>query len=242
MNTQHFEIVKSYFPHSTSAKLISEGLKAFINQKQSNSGKKIMLVTSLCPSTLHLLKEMDFNAAQTPIHLEGIDGYPFAALGALENLLQVPDALILFIYGPHVMISPKPNKPLQGKAGTYLRACCNATDFRDHQRENAKTSDIDFPDRSAQVEEVIKLFSMHIERLTKAKDHTMEITDIFYEAIEQRIRTIIRTKNASVSILLFGGVYINYVDDPESMCVPRNLAYLPSYSDNYQTIDMLGNS
>ena len=79
---------------------------------------------------------------------------------------------------------------------------------------------------------------MHTERLTNAKDQTLEITDIFYEAIEERIRTIIRTKNASVSILLFGGVYINFVDDPESMCLPRNLAYLPSYSDEYQTIDI----
>lgn len=242
MNTQHFEIVKSYFPNSTTTKLISEGLKAFINQKQRDSGKQIMLISSLCPSTLHLLKEMDFNAERTAIHLGGIDGYPFAAMDAVENLLQVPDAMVLFIYGPHVMISPKPNRSPQAKEGTYLRACCNASDFRDYQRENAKTTDIIFPDRSAQVEEVIKLFSMYTERLTNAKDQTMEITDIFYEAIEERIKTIIKTKHSSVSILLFGGVYINYVDDPKSMCVPRNFIYLPSYSDEYQTIDILGNS
>ncbi|AYZ36130.1 hypothetical protein EGY07_11350 [Chryseobacterium indologenes] len=238
MNTQHFEIAKSYFPDSTSAKLISQQLNAIIKQTQKNCSKQIVLVTSLCPGTLDLLKEMELDDMVKAFHLGGIDGYPFLDLDGLESLMQASDVMILLIFGPHVVISPKEGKAPKSKADTYLRACCNATEFRDAPLANTITSGRNFPDRSAQVEEVIKLFSMHTERLTNAKDQTLEITDIFYEAIEERIRTIIRTKNASVSILLFGGVYINFVDDPESMCLPRNLAYLPSYSDEYQTIDI----
>jgi hypothetical protein len=240
MNTQHFEIAKSYFPDSTSAKSISQQLNAIIKQTQKNCSKQIVLLTSLCPGTLYLLKEMELDDMVKAIHLGGIDGYPFLDLDGLESLKQASDFMILLIYGPHVVISPKACKAPKSNADTYLRACCNAAEFRDAPLANTINSDRNFPSRSFQVQEVIKLFSEQIERLTNATDQTIAITEIFFEEISKKIRTMIQKANVNVSILLFGGIFINYNDDPEFLCEPREFAYWTSDSDDFQSINIPG--
>lgn len=234
MNIQHFEIVKSYFPNASLAILSATRLKAFIERIQRKHKKKILLVTSLCPNTLHLLEEMDLHDSDKTVHLGGIDGYPFANLEILESLLKVPDVLLLFIYGPHVMISQKDKKTPLKNTDAYLRACCDATQFTQDQCKNSVTSDHGIPSRSSQVDEIIKLFSTHIHRLVSSADQTMEITEIFYEAIEEKIKAIIKNMNPTVSLILFGGIFINYSEEFDSWCIVRNLRYFPPSSDDYE--------
>lgn len=220
-------VVRKFYPDALPLnKLIQKVIQAIFNE-YSYTPNQILLANSICSDDINSI-EYPAEARQMlgPFEMGGLNGFPFTGLTGMKAFAShVPDdGAVLIFYGPHIGITKK------GKIGKITRSgqhketnCCGAA-----ATALARINDperIDPIDRQMIVLE--NLLKTNKDRILNAKIQEIEAADVFFEAIDERLKLLINKATFSGNhIFLLGGIIINCREKFGSFFCLKNIEVL----------------
>jgi hypothetical protein len=178
------------------------------------ASNQIMLADSICSDDVNTM-EYPQRAYQMlgPFKMGGLNGFPFAGLTGMNAFAHhVPeDGAVFIYYAPHIGVTR------QGVTGEINRigqrkpsACCGAAKaalgkLLDDRIQADQITELDY-----QQNHIEQVFYRQKERITNASNPLFEATHVMYEAIEERINTLVqKTEYPCQYLILMGGILIN---------------------------------
>jgi len=165
-----------------------------------------------------------------PFHMGGLNGYPFAGITGMNAFAHhVPeDGAVVVFYAPHIGITK------DGTIGEIHRigqsensACCGALKgalgkLLNNQIEAGNITDLDY-----QMNTIEQIFLKQADRIKSAKNQIFEATEVMYEAINERIETLVSKTNYPCKyVILIGAIFINGDKDMGSFCQYKKFEYI----------------
>ena len=157
----------------------------------------------------------------------GLNGFPFTGLTGMAALAShVPDeGAVLVYYGPHIGISKERNVGEIYRMGqTGVTNCCGAAKaasarLQRNQIVLGQVSDIDY-----QMNTLEQILLRQRDRILGAELPLLEVTEVIYEAIDQRIEELVAATSYQCRyVILMGSVLINSDSDIGSFTASRKL-------------------
>ncbi len=210
----YLNTIRRFYPDAQSTSVGVDRLFDLLRDELDLRPEQIMSADSICSDDLNAI-EYPKRAYEMlgPFKMGGLNGFPFTGLtgmGAFAHHVPVDGAVFVF-YGPHIGISQA------GVAGEVLRpgqtqpsACCGAARaalnklLRDEIPEGRLT-DLDYQQNTI---EQILLSSKN--RIVAAPEPLLAVTEVMYEAIDNRIALLAeKTSYPCRHLILMGGILIN---------------------------------
>ena len=177
-----------------------------------------------------------------PFHMGGLNGYPFAGITGMNAFAHhVPeDGAVVVFYAPHIGITK------DGTIGEIHRigqsensACCGALKgalgkLLNNQIEAGNITDLDY-----QMNTIEQIFLKQADRIKSAKNQIFEATEVMYEAINERIETLVSKTNYPCKyVILIGAIFINGDKDMGSFCQYKKFEYIDLETMEHKSLMM----
>lgn len=190
----------------------------FIEEKYDIDPNKIMLADSLCSDDVNNIQYPSrAHEFLGPFKMGGLDGFPFTGLTGMGAFAShVPDEGAVFIYyGPHIGISKDGTLGQINRIGqSKPSGCCGAARAGLAKLINNQVVDGVMLDTDYQMNTIEQILLKQKDRILKAEDKLKEVTQVIYEATEERINYLVEnTKYNCKYVILMGAILIN--GDPE---------------------------
>ncbi|PXW16221.1 hypothetical protein C8D70_104159 [Chryseobacterium sp. CBTAP 102] len=227
----NLETVKKWYPNAKTTEDTINKLLDVIESELGLKPKQLMHADSMCCD--------DVNAIQYPprayemlgpFHMGGLNGYPFAGVTGMNAFAHhVPeDGAVVVFYAPHIGITK------DGTIGEIHRigqsansACCGAAKgalgkLLNNQIEEGNVTDLDY-----QMNTLEQIFLKQANRIKNADSQIFEATEVMYEAIDERIETLVSKTNYPCKyVVLIGAIFINGDKDMGSFCSYKRFDYI----------------
>lgn len=203
-------VVRNFYPDAVPLNRLMQNVIQAIFNEYDYTPNQILLANSICSDDINSI-EYPAEARQMlgSFEMGGLNGFPFTGLtGVSAFASHVPDdGAVLIFYGPHIGITT------HGKIGKVTRtgqqnetSCCGAA--------AAALAKIKEPERIDPLDEQIitleNLLKNNKNRVLSAEFPEMEAAEVFFEAIDERLRLLIsKTEFKGNHIFLLGGIIIN---------------------------------
>lgn len=231
MNKLHLETVKKWYSNAKTTKDTVNKLLDVIQDELGLEANQLMHADSMCCD--------DVNAIQYPprayemlgpFHMGGLNGYPFAGVTGMNAFAHhVPeDGAVVVFYAPHIGITK------DGTIGEIHRigqsensACCGAAKgalgkLLNNQIKEGEVTDLDY-----QMNTIEQIFLKQADRIRSAESQIFEATEVMYEAIHERIETLVSKTNYPCKyVVLIGAIFINGDKDMGSFCSYKRFDYI----------------
>lgn len=206
-------VVKNYYPDAVPLNsLMHNVIQAIFNEFDYTPGQ-ILLANSICSDDINSI-EYPEEARQMlgSFEMGGLNGFPFTGLSGMSAFAShVPDdGAVLIFYGPHIGITT------HGKVGRITRSgqhketnCCGAAAAALARiNESIRIDPLD-----EQIIFLENLLKENKERILNSGKPEMESAEVFFEAINERIKLLIsKTEFKGNHIFLLGGIIINCME------------------------------
>lgn len=203
-------VVRNFYPDAVPLNsLMRNVIQAIFNEFDYTPGQ-ILLANSICSDDINSI-EYPAEARQMlgSFELGGLNGFPFSGLTGMSAFAShVPDDGAVFIfYGPHIGITTHGKAGMVTRTGQYNEtSCCGAA--------AAALAVINEPNRTDPLDEQMifleNLLKENKERILNSGNPEMESAEVFFEAIDERIKLLIsKTEFKGNHIFLLGGIIIN---------------------------------
>ncbi len=203
-------VVRNFYPDAVPLNnLMHDVIQAIFNE-YDYTPQQILLANSICSDDINSI-EYPAEARQMlgSFEMGGLNGYPFTGLTGMSAFAShVPDdGAVLIFYGPHIGVTT------HGKIGRVTRSgqhaesnCCGAAAAALSRINDAARID----PLDEQIITLENLLKNNKERISIAEIPEMEAAEVFFEAIDERIRQLIsKTEFSGNHIFLLGGIIIN---------------------------------
>lgn len=227
----NIETVQKWYPN---VKTTADTINKLLDVIESELGLKpnqLMHADSMCCD--------DVNAIQYParayemlgpFHMGGLNGYPFGGVTGMNAFAHhVPeDGAVVVFYAPHIGITQG------GTIGEIHRigqsensACCGAAKgalgkLLNNQIETGNVTELDY-----QMNTIEQIFLKQAERIKTADSQIFEATEVMYEAINERIETLVSKTNYPCKyVILIGAIFINGDKEMGSFCSYKRFDYI----------------
>lgn len=227
----YIDTVRKYYPNAKTTEETIDRLLDVIDKKLGLKPDQLMHADSLCCD--------DVNAIQYPprayemlgpFHLGGLNGFPFAGVTGMNAFAHhVPEKGAVFIfYAPHIGITK------DGVVGEIRRtgqkgnsSCCGATQAALTKLMERQIIPDDISSLDYQMNTIEQIFLRSQDRIIDASNRIFEATEVMYEAIDERVRTLIsRTNYPCKHVIIAGAIFINGDHDMDSFCSYRRFEHL----------------
>jgi len=228
MKDENLELLANWYPNATTTSAAVDTLLSLIEHKLSLKPSQIMSADSICCDDINSI-EYPQRAYEMlgPFKMGGLNGFPFAGLtgmGAFAHHVPEDGGLFVF-YGPHIGLTKS------GNIGEILRdgqssssSCCGAATaalnklLKDEIKE-AEMTELDYQQNTLE-----QILFRSKERVMSSAEPIVEATEVIYEAIDQRIATLIEHTNFPCDhVICMGAILINGDFDVGSFSACRTL-------------------
>ncbi|PKK37128.1 hypothetical protein BWI96_07165 [Siphonobacter sp. SORGH_AS_0500] len=219
----NLETVQKWYPNAKTTEDTVNQLLDVIENELGLKPNQLMHADSMCCD--------DVNAIQYPprayemlgpFHMGGLNGYPFAGVTGMNAFAHhVPeDGAVVVFYAPHIGITK------DGTIGEIHRigqsensACCGAAKGALGKLLNNQIEAGNFTDLDYQMNTIEQIFLKKADRIKSAANQLFEATEVMYEAINERIETLVSKTNYPYKyVILIGAIFINGDKDMGSFC------------------------
>lgn len=225
------ETVKKWYPNALTTVETINRLLDTIEKELGLKPHQLMHADSMCCD--------DVNAIQYPprayemlgpFHMGGLNGYPFAGVTGMNAFAHhVPeDGAVVVFYAPHIGITKDGTIGEIHRIGqTENSACCGAAKgalgkLLNNQIEAGNVTDLDY-----QMNTIEQIFLKQADRIKTAPSQIFEATEVMYEAINERIETLVSKTNYPCKyVVLIGAIFINGDKDMGSFCSYKRFDYI----------------
>jgi len=227
----HLETIRKYYSNTLTFESATNKLVDFIEEKYHIKPNQIVYADSLGYDFANTI-QYPSNAKEMlgPIHLGGLDGYPFTGLSGMRAFARhIPrDGAAVIFYAPHIGISKDGKMGEINPYGKNNSSACHVAaqgGLSKLIKDELKKGDITESDYQMNIIEQILLKSK--DRILKANNQIFEATEVIYEAIDSQIDFLISKTNYTCKHLFqIGGVFIRGDFDKESSCSFKRLEHI----------------
>ncbi|MBK8397495.1 MAG: hypothetical protein IPL26_19955 [Leptospiraceae bacterium] len=223
---EKLEIIRKYYPNATSTVDAVNALIDFVEGELDLEPGQIMHADSICSDDVNSIqypsRTREFLG---PFKMGGLDGFPFTGLTGMGAFAShVPDEGAVFVYyGPHIGITK------HGVIGEIHRfgqstnsGCCGAARGALNKLLNNQIVDGNISEMDYQMNTIEQILFKQKDRIVNAKIPLYEATEVIYEAIDDRINTLVaNTKYHCKYLILMGAILINSDSDMGSFSQPK---------------------
>jgi hypothetical protein len=225
---EKLDLVSRHFPNARTTIDGVNHLIDFVEDRLDLEPQQVMLADSICSD--------DVNSIQYPVRtreflgpfkMGGLNGFPFTGLTGMAALAShVPDeGAVLVYYGPHIGISKDRRMGEIHRMGqARVSNCCGAAKAALARLQQnlilpGQVSDLDY-----QMNTLEQILFRQRERILGAELPLLEVTEVIYEAIDQRIEELVAATTYHCRyVILMGSVLINSDSDIGSFTASRKL-------------------
>jgi len=203
-------VVRNFYPDAAPLNNLMHNVIQAIFNEYDYTPHQILLANSICSDDINSIEYPD-EARQMlgSFEMGGLNGYPFTGLTGMSAFAShVPDdGAVLIFYGPHIGVTTHGKIGRVTRSGQHMETnCCGAA--------AAALSRINDPSRIDPLDEQIitleNILKNNKERISEAVIPDMQAAEVFFEAIDERIRLLIsKTEFSGNHIFLLGGIIIN---------------------------------
>lgn len=227
----YIDIVRKYYPNAKTTEDTINSLLDVIENKLGLKPNQLMHADSMCCD--------DVNAIQYPprayemlgpFHMGGLNGFPFAGVTGMNAFAHhVPeDGAVVIFYAPHIGITK------DGRIGEIHRigqsgnsSCCGAAQGALGKLLSSQIIQDDVSTLDYQMNTIEQIFLRSQDRIKDAENGIFEATQVMYEAIDERIQTLIsKTNYPCKHVIIVGAIFINGDSDMGSYCSYKRFEYL----------------
>lgn len=231
MNNQNLQAVQKWYFNAKTTEDTVNKLLDIIENELGLKPNQLMHADSMCCD--------DVNAIQYPprayemlgpFHMGGLNGYPFAGVTGMNAFAHhVPeDGAVVVFYAPHIGITK------EGTIGEIQRygqnensACCGAAKGALGKLLNDQINVGSITDLDYQMNTIEQIFLRQADRIKSANSQIFEATEVMYEAINERIETLVSKTNYPCKyVILVGAIFINGDKDMGSFCSYKRFDYI----------------
>lgn len=219
-------IIRQHYPQALTTIDSVNRLIDFVEDHLDLEPAQVMLADSVCSDDVNSIQY----PARTqellgPFKMGGLDGYPFTGLTGMGAFAShVPDdGAVLIYYGPHIGISKS------GTVGEIHRhgqsrhsGCCGAAKAALNKLTSDQITTGHVTDMDYQMNTLEQVLLRQKERILGAPSPLLAATDVIYEAIDERIETLVAATHYQCRyVILMGAVLINSDSDIGSFTANR---------------------
>lgn len=218
LKKQKLEIIRKWYPNALTTIDSVNMLIDFVENELELEPNQVMIADSICSDDVNSIQyPARIKEFLGPFKMGGLNGYPFTGLTGMGAFAShVPDNGAVYIYyGPHIGITKS------GAIGEIQRfgqsknsGCCGAAKgalakLIDGTITKGNITDIDY-----QMNTIEQILFMQKERILNAKTPLFEATEVIYDAIDERINTLVEKTHYNCKyVILVGAVLINSDSD-----------------------------
>ncbi|OYW75650.1 MAG: hypothetical protein B7Z37_12220 [Verrucomicrobia bacterium 12-59-8] len=219
-------LIRQHYPQALTTIDSVNRLIDFVEDHLDLEPAQVMLADSLCSDDVNSIQY----PARTheflgPFKMGGLDGFPFTGLTGMGAFAShVPDdGAVLIYYGPHIGISKG------GTVGEIHRhgqsrhsGCCGAAKAALNRLANDQVTPGHVTDMDYQMNTLEQILLRQKERILGAPNPLLTATDVIYEAIDERIESLVAATHYQCRyVILMGAVLINSDSDTGSFTANR---------------------
>lgn len=227
----YINTVRRYYPNAKTTEDTINSLLDVIENKLGLKPDQLMHADSMCCD--------DVNAIQYPprayemlgpFHMGGLNGFPFAGVTGMNAFAHhVPeDGAVVIFYAPHIGVTK------EGVIGEIHRigqsgnsSCCGAAQGALGKLLSGQIIQDDVSTLDYQMNTIEQIFLRSEDRIKNAENRIFEATEVMYEAIDDRIQTLIsKTSYPCKHVIIVGAIFINGDSDMGSYCSYKRFEHL----------------
>lgn len=221
-------LMRRFYPKAVTTSDSVDALFDLLESRFDLEPHQIMLADSLCSDDVNTI-EYPARAYEMlgPFKMGGLDGFPFTGLTGMAAFAgHVPDDGAVFVfYAPHIGISKA------GVVGEVLRigqsrptGCCGAAKGALANLVAGRITPGHVTELDHQINILEQLLLAQQSRILTAPDQMREATEVIYEAMHERINTLVdATTYRCRYVFLVGAILINGDHDVGSFADPRHV-------------------
>ena len=220
--------IRRFYPKAVTTNDSVEALFDLFESRFDLEPHQIMLADSVCSDDVNTI-EYPARAYEMlgPFKMGGLDGFPFTGLTGMAAFAgHVPDDGAVFVfYAPHIGISKA------GVVGELMRigqsrptGCCGAAKGALAKLVAGRIVAGHVTELDHQINIIEQLLLAQQARVLSAPDPLREATEVIYEAIHERIHTLVdATTYPCRYVFMVGAILINGDHDVGSFADPRHV-------------------
>ena len=223
---EKLELIRKHYPNATTTIDGVNKLIDFVEDKLDLEPSQIMFADSICSDDVNSIqypaRTQEFLG---PFKMGGLDGFPFTGLTGMGAFAShVPDEGAVFIYyGPHIGITKNGTIGEIHRLGQSKNSgCCGAAKGALNKLLNNQIVEGNISELDYQMNTIEQILFKHQNRIVGAEIPLYEATEVIYEAIDERINTLVAsTKYNCKYVILLGAILINSDSDIGSFSNPK---------------------
>ncbi len=221
-------LIRQFYPKAVTTSDSVEALFDLLETRFDLEPHQIMLADSVCSDDVNTI-EYPARAYEMlgPFKMGGLDGFPFTGLTGMAAFAgHVPDDGAVFVfYAPHIGISKA------GVVGELMRigqsrptGCCGAAKAALVKLVAGQIIPGHVTELDHQINIIEQVLLAQQARVLTAPDQLREATEVIYEAMHERINTLVEATTYKCRyVFLVGAILINGDHDVGSFAEPRHV-------------------
>lgn len=206
--------VRRHYPDARTTHDTVTRLFELLKEHIGLSPDKIMHADSICSDDVNAIEypEVAFQMLG-PFRMGGLNGFPFTGLTGMNAFAHhVPeDGAVLVYFAPHIGITADGTPGQIRRVGqSKPSACCGAAQAALNKLLAGEIEPGHITELDYQQNQLEQILLRQADRIKAAPIPILEATEVFYEAIEERIITLSRQTHYPCRYLIVaGGIFIN---------------------------------
>lgn len=240
MSADYQSIVQEKFPGAFEGPELTRNVNKVLKER-GLTPENTLFAYSTCPDEVNRLVTRFGQAWETHFPLGGLSGFPFVGkegFGALSH--HPPEGGSLFVmYASHVGIDAQGNLGAVLRRGQTKATTCCGSAMAAYEALKANP-DLDTSTAGAQQSYVLRVMKNNWEKISKAQDPILEISNTLYDKIHEDVREII-PQSLDMNIVLLGGIQINtpYSSSTDYFLVKEFRMINPKREENVELLTQL---
>lgn len=211
-------IVHQWYPKAMTTIDCVNKVIDFVESELDLEPKQVMLADSICSDDVNSIqypaRTQEFLG---PFKMGGLDGYPFTGLtGMAAFASHVPDDGAVFIYyGPHIGVTKTGTIGEIHRLGQHKNSgCCGAAKGALGKLLNDQIIAGNVTELDYQMNTIEQILLKQKNRVLTASSPLFEVTEVIYEAIDQRLNELVELTSYNCKyVILLGSILINSDSD-----------------------------
>lgn len=226
LKKQKLEIIRQWYPNAVTTIDGVNMVIDFVENKLELEPGQIMIADSICSDDVNSIQyPARIKEFLGPFKMGGLDGFPFAGLTGMKAFAShVPDNGAVYIYyGPHIGITKSGAIGEIQRFGQSINSgCCGAAKGALAKLIDGAITEGNITDIDYQMNTIEQILFTQKERILKAKTPLFEATEVIYDAIDERINTLVEKTHYNCKyVILVGAVLINSDSDMGSFTATK---------------------
>lgn len=218
LKKQKLEIVRKWYPNALTTIDSVNILIDFVENNLEIEPNQVMVADSVCSDDVNSIqypaRAQEFLG---PFKMGGLNGFPFAGLTGMGAFAShVPDNGAVYIYyGPHIGITKLGTiGEIQRFGQSKNSGCCGAAKGALAKLTAGTIVEGNITDIDYQMNTIEQILFKQKERILNAQTPILEATEVIYEAIDERINSLVEKTNYTCKyVILVGAILINSDSD-----------------------------